>query len=44
MESEKKWFIIDSWEKLSLDKNSPQIQAKSCDFIWTQFVESEKSE
>ena len=26
-------FIIDSWEKISLDIKSPQIQAKSCDFI-----------
>ena len=26
-------FIIDSWEKISLDKKSLQIQAKSCDFI-----------
>ena len=26
-------FIIDSREKISLDKKSLQIQAKSCDFI-----------
>ena len=25
--------MIDSWEKISLDKKSLQIQAKSCDFI-----------
>ena len=26
-------FIIDSWEKISLDIKSPQIQAKSCDYL-----------
>ena len=26
-------FIIESWEKISLDIKSLQIQAKSCDFI-----------
>lgn len=26
-------FIIDRWEKISLDIKSPQIQAKNCDFI-----------
>ena len=32
-ESEKKRFIIDSREKLTLDNKSLQIQAKSCDFV-----------